>query len=64
MVEPPTRESQAHPSIFAFEITYLFEVLRGETVRQRIQNVADAYTHASDTGTPTALFWVHRDEIC
>jgi hypothetical protein len=64
MIEPATCEPQARVDVSWRKVRHLFDnLLRGETVRQEIQNVTDPNPHPTNARTSTALLQVHRDAI-
>ena len=52
-------------NILKFQIwKFLKNLLGGETVGEKVQHVANPNSHATNTGPPSALLWVHCNSMC
>ena len=64
MVKPLVGKAEAGVDILKFEIgQFLHDLFRPQAVREELQDVTHANTHAPNAGTSAALFRIYRDTI-
>ena len=64
MVEALTGKAEAGLDVFWLKVGHLFEdLLSLETARQQIEHIAHPDSHATDAGTPSALFWIYGNAL-